>query len=220
MKKVGLLLAGSGVYDGSEIREAVLCILALEEMNAEIVFLAPNIAQTQVINHQNGEVQTETRNVLEEAARIARGPVQALEGFETDALDALVVPGGFGVAKNLSDFAFTQSDYSIETSTENFLKALMQDRKPMGFACIAPILAAKLFPGVNITIGNDANTAARLEALGAKHHACEATDIVQCSEYPIVTTPAYMLDAKVAEIAKGIQKMVTAVLAQTHLVTQ
>ena len=213
MKKVGVLLAGSGVYDGSEIREAVLSILALEKAKVNSVYLAPNITQTHVINHQTGTETVASRNVLVESARIARGPVEALETYDASLLDALIIPGGFGVAKNLCDFAFTESDFTIQPDTQKLLEHMQESKKPIGLACIAPVLAAKLFPKVKLTIGNDPSTIKRLEALGATHHVCEASDIVTCESYAVVTTPAYMLNAPLDHIAEGIEKWVNKVLS-------
>lgn len=219
MKKIGLLLAGSGVFDGSEIREAVLSILSLEKAKADIIFLAPNISQYHVVNHQNGELQTETRNLLEEAARIARGPVTALDSIDSNSLDGLIIPGGFGVAKNLSDFAVTEAEFTVQSDTASLLKEMITAKKPVGLACIAPVLAVPLFPGVKLTVGMDQTVSNRLESLGAYTQNSRADEIVVCPQYTIVSTAAYMLDAPLYDIQKGIDKMVEKVLELSHSVS-
>ena len=76
MKKIAVVLSGSGVYDGSEIHEAVLSLLAIEKHGAQWHCFAPNINQHHVINHITGAEMDTTRNVLIESARIARAIFQ------------------------------------------------------------------------------------------------------------------------------------------------
>ena len=211
-KKMGVLLVGSGVFDGSEIREAVLSILALERAKTNIVYLSLNKTQHHVINHQSQSEAKEMRNMLVESARIARGPVEDLAHYDISQLDGLIVPGGFGVAKNACTFATSDSGYSLDPIVEKTIITLADAKKPMGFVCIAPVLAAKMLPSVTLTIGSDPDTVEALEKEGARHQNCEASDIVVCEKYRVVSTPAYMLDAPLDQIQKGIESMVKEVL--------
>ena len=214
-KKIGLLLVGCGVFDGTEIREATLAIMALETANVEIVYLSLNKTQHHVINHNTQSEAKEMRNMLVESARIARGPVYDLEEYDISQLDGLVVPGGFGVAKNACNFATSDKHYQLDKTVEKTLKALSEDKKPLGFACIAPVLAAKVFPGAQLTIGSDPETIKALEKEGALHKLCAANEIALCKQYKVVTTPAYMLDAPLSEIYKGFDAMIQEVIRLT-----
>lgn len=215
-KKIGLLLVGCGVFDGTEIREATLAIMALEKANVEIIYLSLNKTQHHVINHNTQSEAKEMRNMLVESARIARGPVEALESYDVSQLDALIIPGGFGVAKNACNFATSDKEYQVDKLIEKTIKILSESKKPLGFACIAPVLAAKLFPGVELTIGSDPETIKTLEKEGAKHNVCTANEITICKQYNVVTTPAYMLDAPLFEIYKGLDAMVQEVIRLTN----
>jgi enhancing lycopene biosynthesis protein 2 len=214
-KKVAVVLAGCGVYDGSEIHEAVLTLLELDRQGASYQCFAPNIAQMHVINHLTGaEVKGETRNVLVEAARIARGNVQDVAQANAAEFDALIVPGGFGAAKNLCDFAVKGSAMSVQPDFLRFAQAMHAAGKPIGLICIAPAMAAKIFGhGVECTIGNDVESAAAIEAMGAKHIACTVQKAVIDKRNKLVTTPAYMLQARISEVASGIGECVNSVLA-------
>ena len=215
MGKVALVLAGCGVYDGAEVNEAVLTLLALEQQGASYQCLAPNIDQMHVVNHLTGTVvEGESRNVLVEAARIARGNVLDLADAKPDDYGALIVPGGFGAAKNLCDFAVKGAGMTVEPSFLRFAQAIHQQAKPVGLICIAPVMSAAICgAGVECTIGNDADTAAAIEALGAKHLSCPVDEVRVDRERKLVTTPAYMLAGGVAEAAVGISACVAEVLA-------
>lgn len=214
-KKVAVVLAGCGVYDGSEIHEAVLTLLALDRQGATYQCFAPDIAQMHVVNHATGaEAVGETRNVLVEAARIARGNVQDLAQARVEDFDALIVPGGFGAAKNLCDFAVKGSAMSVQPDFLRFAQAMHKAGKPVGLICIAPAMSAKIFgEGVECTIGNDVETAAAIEAMGAKHIACPVQKAVIDKRNKLVTTPAYMLAQRISEAADGINECVESVLA-------
>ena len=215
MKKIGVVLSGCGVFDGAEIHEAVLTLLAIAEAGAEALCFAPDIPQMHVVNHLTGQpAEGETRNVLVEAARIARGKITPLDQADTSSLDAAVFPGGFGAAKNLCTFAVDGPDASIDPGVETFVQAMHATGKPLGFACIAPAVAAKaLGSGApELTIGNDAATAAGLEKLGAKHVDHPVTGIHIDAAKKIVTTPAYMYDASIDQVAFGIRAMVNEVI--------
>ncbi|MCG9757878.1 MULTISPECIES: isoprenoid biosynthesis glyoxalase ElbB [Pseudoalteromonas] len=209
MKKVAVILSGCGVFDGAEIHESVLTLLNLEKAGASYQCFAPNIDQFHVINHISGEEQDERRNVLVEAARIARGEIADLETLNADEFDALVLPGGFGVAKNLSDFAFKGADSTILECVKRVCREFNHQQKPIAYLCIAPALIAHIHtPGTLATIGNDVDTAAAINTLGAKHVDCEVTEIVVDDNEKVISTPAYMLASSILEAATGIEKAV------------
>lgn len=213
MKKIGVVLSGCGVYDGAEIHEAVITLLAIARSGAQSVCFAPDKTQANVINHLNGEAMAESRNVLIEAARITRGEVQPLTRAQAEELDALIVPGGFGAAKNLSNFASQGAECLVDNDLVALAQAMHQAGKPLGFMCIAPAMLPKIFNfPLRITIGTDIDTGEVLEAMGAEHVPCPVDDIVVDEENKIVTTPAYMLAQNIAEAATGIEKLVTRVL--------
>lgn len=213
MKKVGVVLSGCGVYDGSEIHEAVITLLALARHGATALCFAPDKPQTDVINHLTGEAMAETRNVLVEAARIARGDIHPLAAASVDDLDALIVPGGFGAAKNLSTVASAGSDAVIDEDLLRLSQAMHQAGKPQGFICIAPTMLPKIVPApLRLTIGTDIDTAEMVEAMGGEHVPCPVDDIVIDEDNRIVTTPAWMLADDIAEVAQGIEKLVARVL--------
>lgn len=216
MKKIGVVLSGCGVYDGTEIHEAVITLLAIARGGAKAVCFAPDKAQTDVINHLTGELLPESRNVLIEAARIARGEIQPLSDARADDLDALIVPGGFGAAKNLSSFASRGSECTVDDELKALTQAMYLAGKPLGFICIAPALLPKILPApLRVTIGTDLDTAEALEDMGAEHVPCPVDDIVVDEENKVVTTPAYMLAQNIAEAASGIEKLVARVLVLT-----
>ena len=213
MTKVAVVLAGCGVYDGAEINEAVLTLLALEQQGAEYQCFAPNIDQMHVINHLTGEEMAESRNVMVEAARITRGNIKDLKEASAEEFDALLVPGGFGAAKNLSDFAVKGAEMSVQADFLAFAKAMHQADKPVGLICIAPAMSAAIFgEGVQCTIGSDAETAAAIEAMGAQHLECPVSEARIDSANKLVTTPAYMLAGSISEAASGITQCVKDVL--------
>ncbi|HUJ09795.1 MAG TPA: isoprenoid biosynthesis glyoxalase ElbB [Verrucomicrobiae bacterium] len=215
-KRIGVILSGCGVMDGSEIHEAVLTLLAIDRAGAEAICMAPNTPQRHVINHlTNEESRGETRNVLMESARIARGKIRDVAGMKSSEIDALIFPGGFGAAKNLCDYAFKGPDCSVHPEVAKLLTEVHRDGKPVGTMCIAPVIAGKLFGSEHfpqITIGTDKNTAKDIEKMGAKHVPCPVTDVVVDKAAKIVSTPAYMLANSIKEAAVGIEKLVQAVV--------
>lgn len=212
-KKVAVILSGCGVYDGAEIHESVITLLRLSQRGAEAQCFAPNIAQHHVVNHLTGEEMPESRNVLVESARIARGEVKDLREARAEDYDALIVPGGFGAAKNLSDFAINGAQCQVQPDVLALAKAFAEAGKPVGLICIAPAMAAKIYgAGVQCTIGNDADTADALKQMGAEHIDAPVDEIVEDSARKLVTTPAYMLAQSIAEAASGINKLVDRVL--------
>lgn len=215
MKKIGVILSGCGVYDGTEIHEAVLTLLSLDKAMAEAVCFAPDIPQHHVVNHLTGEVEEgETRNVLVESARIARGAVRDLKDIDTMILDGLIIPGGFGAAKNLSDYAMRGASCEVLPEVADAVTRFHRTGKPIGFLCIAPVIAARLFGGehVEVTVGDDAATAGDINAMGARHLNRRVDEIVVSSDGKIVSTPAYMLGPSIADVAKGIDALVVKVL--------
>jgi enhancing lycopene biosynthesis protein 2 len=211
-KKFAVVLAGCGVYDGAEIHEAVATLLAIDKVGASYQCFAPDIQQYHVVNHLTGETMPETRNVLVEAARIARGSIRPLSEFNPDEFDALVFPGGFGVAKNLCTFAFEGPECSVNPDTETAIKKAFDKEIPIGALCIAPALLAKVLGKSMLTIGNDHGTAQAIEKLGAKHKNTEGADVVIDLENKIVTTPCYMLDSPISVIAQGTENAIEALL--------
>ncbi|WP_338800304.1 isoprenoid biosynthesis glyoxalase ElbB [Pseudomonas sp. RSB 5.4] len=216
-KKVAVILSGSGVYDGAEIHESVITLLRLDQRGAQVQCFAPNIAQLHVINHLTGEEMPETRNVLVESARIARGNIKDIREADVEDFDALIVPGGFGAAKNLSNFAVEGAGCSVQPQVLELAEAFAEAGKPVGLMCISPALAAKIYgPGVTCTIGNDTDTATAMNKMGATHEDCAVTDIIEDKARKLVTTPAYMLAQNISEAASGINKLVDRVLELTH----
>lgn len=217
MKRVGVVLSGCGVYDGTEIHEAVVTLLALDRAGAAAVCMAPDVDQAHVINHLTGEETGETRNVLTESARIARGQVKNIQDVTARELDALILPGGYGAAKNLSTFAFKGADCTVHGDVTRLVKQMHQAGKPIGAMCIAPAAVARIFGGelrVDLTIGSDPETAAAIERMGARHVESPVTEIVVDEANKVVSTPAYMSAKTISEAAEGIEKLVAAVLAR------
>ena len=215
MSTVAVVLAGCGVYDGAEINEAVLTLLSLEQQGASYQCFAPDIEQMHVVNHLTGEVEPgERRNVLVEAARIARGNIKALGDLQVEAFDALLVPGGFGAAKNLSDFAVAGAGMKVLPEFLEVARGFHRAGKPIGLICIAPVMAAAICgEGAQCTIGSDAETAAAIETMGGHHLECPVSEARIDRERKLVTTPAYMLAGSVSEAYGGISECVGAVLA-------
>lgn len=214
-KKIGVILSGCGVMDGTEIHESVITLLALDRAGAEAVCIAPNIEQTRVFNHQtNQDAKDETRNVLVESARIARGPVRDVAEVEAEELDGVILPGGFGAALNLSSFGLKGPDCEVNGEVARLLEDMAAARKPIGAMCIAPAAVARAL-GANapeVTIGSDPGTAAGIEQMGARHVPCAVGEAHVDARRKIVTTPAYMLAKSIGEAAEGIEKLVAEVV--------
>lgn len=216
-KKVAVILSGCGVYDGSEIHEAVVTLLRLDQRGAKVQCFAPNIPQLHVVDHLSGEVTGETRNVLTESARIARGEVKDVRQLHAAEFDALIIPGGFGAAKNLSDFAVAGAACCVQHDVLRAAREFVEAGKPIGLMCIAPALAAQIFgSAVTCTIGTDPDTAAAIGQMGAVHEECQVGDIVEDEERKLVSTPAYMLAQSISEAAAGIYKLVDRIIEMTQ----
>ncbi|MCP4035658.1 MAG: isoprenoid biosynthesis glyoxalase ElbB [bacterium] len=213
MSKVGVVLSGCGVYDGSEIHESVITMLALSRAGAQCVMAAPDKDQMHVIDHRTGQPsEGETRNVLTESARIARGEIVPLAEMKADDIDALILPGGFGAAKNLSGYATEGQDMTVDEDLSALIGDMHAARKPIGFICISPVIGAKLLPGVKLTIGCDADTAADMNAMGAQHDDTTVDQIAVDDEHNVVSTAAYMLGPTISDVASGIEALVAEVV--------
>ena len=214
-KRVGVVLSGCGVYDGSEIHEAVLTLYFLDRGGAEVVAMAPDKPQYHVINHLTGEeAPDESRNVLAESARIARGNIRRLTDVGAEALDALILPGGFGAAKNLSTVAFHGPEAAVDEDLATLVRAMHALGKPIGAICIAPAVIARILSdkGIVLTIGNDTGTAEAIRAMGNRHRETTAEAIVEDQANQVVSTAAYMCAASIGEAGVGIEKLVTRIL--------
>ncbi|MCB1867948.1 MAG: isoprenoid biosynthesis glyoxalase ElbB [Gammaproteobacteria bacterium] len=214
-KQVAVVLSGSGVYDGSEIHEAVLTLLAIDQQGATYQCFAPDIMQHHVINHLTGEASDEARNVLVESARLARGNIKPLSDFDADKFDAIIFPGGFGAAKNLSSFAFEGADCSVDGGVDSAVKAMLNKGKPIGALCISPAVLARIVPGAKVTIGEDEATASAIESMGGRHQRSGHGAVVVDEAHNLVTSPCYMLEATVSQIADDAAKTVAALLERT-----
>jgi enhancing lycopene biosynthesis protein 2 len=214
MIKVGVVLSGCGVFDGAEIHEATLTLFFLDRAGVEIICMAPNTDQMDVVNHIKGEATGEKRNVMVESSRIARGVIKDIQDVKVGDLDALVFPGGFGAAKNLCTFAVKGADCTVNPGVEKLIKEMHAAKKPIGFICIAPVIAAKVLGSFSpqLTIGNDKGTAEAIEKMGGTHVVSPVENAVVDQKNKLVTTPAYMLGPTISKVALGIEKVIDAVL--------
>jgi enhancing lycopene biosynthesis protein 2 len=212
MKKFAVLLSGCGVFDGAEIHEATLTLLAIAKNGAGYEIFAPNIPQHHVVNHLTGEEVQESRNVLVESARIARGKIKDLKDYDPNNYDALILPGGFGAAKNLCDFAFQGADCNVDPEVEKAILKTAGRNKPIGALCISPVIMAKLFGNVELTIGQDESTSETVEKMGATHIRTSHGEVIIDEKNHLYTTPCYMLDANIVQIAEGADHIVKAML--------
>jgi enhancing lycopene biosynthesis protein 2 len=203
MKKFAVVLAGSGVYDGSEIHEATLTMLAIKQQGAGYECFAPDINQYHVINHLTGDEMNEKRNVLVESARIARGNIKPLSEFSAGDFDAIIFPGGFGAAKNLSSFAFEGPDSKVNPDVEKAVKSMHDKGKPIGALCISPAVIARVIKNVEVTIGSDKATAEAIGKMGGRHVNTTHGEVAVDKDNKVYTTPCYMLDANIEQIYDG-----------------
>jgi len=202
---VGVLLSGCGVQDGSEIHEAVLALLALDREGVQAICLAPNRNQPDVIDHIKGTAVSESRNMMVESARISRGKIRDVGDVNADDLDAVLLPGGFGAAKNLSTFASRGAECEVDPDVRRLLEAMHAAGKPIAALCIAPVVLAAVLGkhSPELTIGTDAEVAAAMEGMGAKHRRVGPTEVVVDRENRLVTTPCYMSATRISEVADG-----------------
>ena len=211
-KSIAVVLSGCGVYDCAEIHDSVLTLLALDQQGVDYQCFAPDIDQHHVINHLNGEEMDQRRNVLVEAARIARGDIKPLDELSAGEYDALVFPGGFGAAKNLSSFAIDGAECTVEKSVVRAVQAMHEQGKPIAALCISPVLIARLLPQARVTIGQDDGTAKAIEAMGGVHIKSGHGDVVVDEKLNLITSPCYMLDASISQIAEGASNTVKTLL--------
>lgn len=217
MKKIGILLSGCGNMDGSEIHESVLTLLYVDKAGAEAVCMAPEMTQTETVDHPGGQVTGEKRQVLAEAGRIARGKIRPITDVNVEDLDALIIPGGAGPVKNLSNYAYEGADLEVRHDVTMLIRSFHTAGKPIGAICIAPVVLAKALSAHKpvVSIGNDVTTIANIKAFGAFHedHPVDGVCIDEANK--LVTTPAYMLGPDISDIAQGIEKLVGAVVTMT-----
>lgn len=205
---IAVILSGCGRLDGSEIHEATLTLWAIHKNNADYQCYAPDILQQKVYNHLTGEFMEEKRNVLVESARIARGEILDLADFDAGAHDALVLPGGMGAAINLSNFAADGADCTINKELKKAIEAMSKANKPIGALCIAPVILAQVLKQVELTIGQDPATISAVQAMGACHHSTLQTEVVVDRQHRVVTTPCYMLEARVDQIGESVDRLI------------
>ena len=216
MKNIGVILAGNGFLDGAEIREAVLTLLSIDQQGAKATIFAPDFDQFHTINHLTNEEMKEKRNVLIESARIARGQIHPLEDINIDELDGLIIPGGFGVAKNLSTIAFDGAKAKVDKTFQQIMVSAFERKIPIGAICISPAVICLILKEASpsLTIGDDEATAGLINSLGGNHIQSEVTDVHVDEKNKIVSTPAYMFgDARLSKVATGIDKCVKEVIA-------
>ncbi len=208
MKNFAIVLSGCGVYDGAEIHEATLAMLAVSRRGHNYQIFAPDIPQHHVINHLTGAEMSETRNVLVEAARIARGKIKDLAKFDASQYDVLLFAGGFGAAKNLSDFAFKGENYKVIDDVKRAIADMHRAGKPIGAMCVSPILIADALDGVELTLGETCDASKAAEKHGAKHRVTTHGEVIVDRKNKVATTPCYMLDANIAQVAEGADNLV------------
>ncbi len=216
-KKFAVILAGCGHRDGAEIQESVMTLYAIARSDSSYEVFAPDVNQYHVINHYTGQPANETRNVLAESARIARGKIRPLSEFNAKDFDILMFAGGFGVAKNLCTYAFDGADCTVNPEVERAVTAMHSSGKPIGAICISPVILAKVLKGVTLTLGQDQSAIKNAEAMGAIHHPTDAQEIVIDTVNKVVTSPCYMLDSGIVDIAEGAMNTVNALLKLTQV---
>ena len=212
MKKFAIVLAGCGVYDGAEIHEAVMAMYAVMKNGAKYQLFAPDIAQHHVVNHVTGAEMPESRNVLVESARIARGKIEPITDLDLRDFDALLFPGGFGVAKNLCSYAFKGADFEVHPQVSKVIRDALSLRKPIGAMCISPVLLAKIIGDITITVGPNEGDAFKVKAMGANHIVTKPGDVIIDEKHRIFTTPCYQLDSTIVQIAEGADNIVKEML--------
>ncbi|MDR2039978.1 MAG: isoprenoid biosynthesis glyoxalase ElbB [Bacteroidales bacterium] len=212
MKKFAIVLSGCGVYDGAEIHEATMAMLAISKRGHQYQVFAPNIPQHHVVNHITGEEMPEKRNVLVESARIARGNIEDLTNFDASQYDILLFAGGFGAAKNLSDFAFKGDGYTVIQEVSKAIREMHNAGKPVGAMCVSPILIADVLKGVELTLGSPCGASDAAEKKGAIHHTTSHCEVTVDKKHKIATTPCYMLDANISQVAEGADNLVEELL--------
>lgn len=225
MKKIAVILSGCGVYDGSEIHEAVLTLLEIKRQGADYSCFAPDKDQLHTIDHTNGEEMQPNRNILVESARIARGDIRPLTELEVTEFDGLMLPGGFGAAKNLTTWGVSGPDGEIDAEVKRVLNDAVSGAVPVALICMSPVIMAKALEGTEIsaklTVGNTTDDSPYeidaisqgMESIGATAKMCGTTETIIDHEHKIVTSPAYMMDVDIVQVAEGIANTVKELLA-------
>ena len=215
MSNIAMVLSGCGYLDGSEIQETVFAMLSLEQRGVAVQCFAPEGNQTRVVDHQTGDELSARRSMIQEAARICRGKIKTLAALDPSKWDGLVIPGGFGVALNLSDFALKGDATQVDPALAELIIAFHGQKKPIGAICIAPAVIARVLGkyGVQLTLGEPSEAATILESWGARYQACDREGVVVDSDHKIVSTPAYMYDdSSPARVFTGIAKLIDELL--------
>ena len=212
MKKFAVILCGCGSLDGSEIHESVMTLLAIDRNDCTYSIFAPNDNQYHVVNHYTKSATEEKRNMMVEAARIARGDIRPIEECRVEDFDALVFPGGNGAAKNLFTYAFDGKNCTVREDVAKLIKAFHAAHKPIGALCIAPVMIAKVLGDVTITVGNDEGTIQNVLSFGSKHINTQQTGVIADKQNMVFTTPCYMLPARISDIADCAQNLIDAIL--------
>lgn len=212
MKHFAIILSGSGVYDGSEIHEATMTMLSIIQQDCTYTCFAPDINQYHVINHLTGESTDETRNVLVESARIARGEIKPIDEFDATLFDAVIFPGGYGVAKNLSDYAIKAENCEVIPQIRTIILEMHAQNKPIGAMCISPVIIAKVLSNVTLTIGNDEDTVKAITEMGATHINTSYGEVISDRKNKIFTTPCYMLDSNILDIYDGAYNLIKSIV--------
>lgn len=212
MKNFAVVLCGCGPMDGSEIHESVMTLLAIDRNECQYTIFAPDADQYHVMNHYTKEVMPEKRNMLVEAARIARGDIHPLTELKSADFDAVVFPGGFGAAKNLFTYAIKGTKAEVDAEVERVIKDFHAQRKPIGALCISPVLLARVLGNITITVGTDERTIHDVETFGAQHINTQQTEVIADKENMVFSTPCYMLPATIADIADCAENLIETIL--------
>lgn len=211
-RQFAVLLCGCGAGDGSEIHEATMTLLAIDKLGAEYTVFAPDDNQRSVVNHVTGKEMNETRNMMVEAARIARGQIKPITEYSASDFDALVLPGGFGAAKNLCDYAFAGANAVVREDVSKIIRETFAQGKPIGGLCIAPVILAKVLGNVSVTLGTDAVAISNVEHFGATHINTQEREVAIDKKNKIFSTPCYMLAASIADIATSAENLIKAMI--------
>ncbi len=209
---IAIVLSGNGVYDGAEIHETTMTMLAIHQEGSTYQCFAPDVDQMHVINHYSGKEMNESRNVLVEAARIARGEIKPLDELEMKDYDAIIFPGGFGAAKNLCTFATDGPDCKVDVEVERVIKEAHGQKKPIGALCISPVFVTQVLKDVEVTIGSDAGTIKAINAMGGKHKETTHGEVIVDEKNMVYTSPCYMLDSNIGQIYDGASSVVKKII--------
>ena len=212
-KKIAIVLAGCGVFDGAEIHETTMTMLAIHQAGGTYQCFAPDLDQMHVVNHLNGKEMGESRNVLVEASRIARGDIKPLDELDMKDYDAIIFPGGFGVAKNLCSFAKDGPDCKVDTEVERVIKDTHEKKRPIGALCISPVLITRVLGDVQVTIGSDPETMQAIGKMGGTHKETTHGQVVVDDKHKVYTTPCYMLDSNIGQIYEGASGVVKKIMS-------